>query len=159
MECLYSHLQWKHLETWKKSSPHNKGTDMLQHKYDDGIKRAVWGADCWTYHKHCRSVLLLYIVPRLHKKSKLIQPSFNIEKLMNIKYHDQFAASLDDKLTSHGPLTEKTTQKLGLFNMLVRQSAQSTLGLKKRVHQDWFGANEESITNFIEDKWKAYLPW
>ena len=41
--------------------------------------------------------------------------------------------------------------------ILVRESAESTLGLKKRAHQDWFSANDESITNFTEHKQKAYL--
>ena len=121
--------------------------------------RTIQDAECWTDHRLVRAVLLLHIVPKLCKKPKLIQPSFNIDNLRHIKYHEQFTASLDDKLISHGSLSGETTQKMDQFKVLVRESAEPTLGLKKRVHQDWFNTNDKGIINFIKDKQKAYLSW
>ena len=83
--------------------------------YDIRKIRAMWGAECWTNNRPVRTVLLLHIVTKLYKKPKLIWPSFNTKKLQHIKYHKQFAASLDNNLISHGPLTGNTTPKMGPF--------------------------------------------
>ena len=119
----------------------------------------MWGAECWTDHRLVRTVLLLHITPKFYKKPRLIWPLFNTEKLRHIRYCEQFGASLDDKLMSHGCMTGNTAQKWDQFKILVRESAESTLGLKKRTHQDWSDANDEIITNLIEDKVKSYLAW
>ena len=62
-------------------------------------------------------------------------------------YCKQFTVTLDDRLTSHGSLIGSMTQKWDQFKMLAKESVQSTLGMKKKVHQDWFDENNESIKN------------
>ncbi|KAL8624767.1 hypothetical protein ACOMHN_002461 [Nucella lapillus] len=42
---------------------------------------------------------------------------------------------------------------------MVKEAAQSTLGPKKRVHQDWFDENDDAITQLLDEKQKAYLAW
>ncbi|KAL8605591.1 hypothetical protein ACOMHN_031528 [Nucella lapillus] len=66
---------------------------------------------------------------------------------------------LDNKLTSHGPLTGSPTQQWDQFSTMVKVAAQSTLGPKKRVHQDWFDKNDEAIAQFLDEKQKVYLAW
>ena len=93
-------------------------------------------AECWTDHRLVRSVVKLYVAPTHHKKPKLIRPSFNIAKLNHPDHRDHFVNSLDDKMTSHGPLTGSPTQQWDQFSTLVKEAAQSILGPKKRVHQN-----------------------
>ncbi|KAL8594077.1 hypothetical protein ACOMHN_016456 [Nucella lapillus] len=42
---------------------------------------------------------------------------------------------------------------------MVKEAAQSTLGPKKRVHQDWFDEKDEAITQLLDEKQKAYFAW
>ena len=76
----------------------------------------MWGAECWDDYRLVITVLLVHIVPELYKKPKLIWPSFNTAKLRYIKYSEQFAASLNDKLTSN------RMQKWVQFRILMRES-------------------------------------
>ena len=79
--------------------------------------------------------------------------------LRYIKYCKQIAASLNDKLTSQGPLTGHTTQKSDQFKILVRESAEPTSGVMKIIHQYWFNPNDKTIIKFTDDKQKVYLVW
>ncbi|KAL8592948.1 hypothetical protein ACOMHN_050775 [Nucella lapillus] len=93
------------------------------------------------------------------KKSKFVRPSYKIAKLKHLIHRDYFVSSLDNKLTSHGPLTGSPTQQWDQFSTMVKEAAQSTLGPKKRVHQDWFDENDEAITQLLDEKQKPYLAW
>ncbi|XP_062841273.1 uncharacterized protein LOC134300780 [Trichomycterus rosablanca] len=126
---------------------------------DFRITRAMRGAECWTDHRLVRSVVKLCIAPTHWRKPKLVRPSFNIAKLNYLRHRDHFANSLDDKLTSHGPLTGSPTQKWDQFSTMVKETAQSILGQKKRVHQDWFDENDEAITQLLAEKQKAFIIW
>ncbi|KAL8576040.1 hypothetical protein ACOMHN_052058 [Nucella lapillus] len=118
----------------------NSGRDAR----DFRITRAMRGAECWTDHRLVRSVVKLYIAPTHRKKSKSVRPSYNIAKLKHPFHRDYFVSSLDNKLTSHGPLTGSPTQQWDQFSSMVKEAAQSTLRPKKRVHQDWFDENDEA---------------
>ena len=59
----------------------------------------------------------------------------------------------------HGPLTGNTMEKWPQFKQIVIDSAKSTLGLKKRAHQDWFDENNEEICKALDKKNKAYQEW
>ncbi|PFX31654.1 Transposon TX1 uncharacterized 149 kDa protein [Stylophora pistillata] len=67
--------------------------------------------------------------------------------------------SLDDQMTSHGPLTGSPTQQWDQFSSMVKEAAQSILGPKKRVHQDWFDKNNQAITQLLDEKQKAFVAW
>ncbi|KAL8557934.1 hypothetical protein ACOMHN_051425 [Nucella lapillus] len=41
----------------------------------------------------------------------------------------------------------------------VKETAQSTLGPKKRIHQDWFDENDVAIAQLLEDKRKSFTAW
>ncbi|KAL8570336.1 hypothetical protein ACOMHN_035754 [Nucella lapillus] len=77
--------------------------------------------------------------------------------LLSFTYY--FVSSLDNKLTSHGPLTGSSTQQWVQFSTIVKEAAQSTPGLNKRVHQDWFDENDEAITQLLNEKQKAFMAW
>lgn len=62
-------------------------------------------------------------------------------------------------MTSHGPLTGSPTQQWDQFSSMVKESAQSILGPKKRVHQDWFDENDQAITQLLDEKQKAFVAW
>ncbi|PFX13771.1 Craniofacial development protein 2 [Stylophora pistillata] len=126
---------------------------------DFGITRAMRGAECWTDHRLVRSVVKLYIAPTRQKRPKLNRPSFNIAKLNYSDHQDHFVNSLDDKVTSHGPLTGSPTQKWDHFSSMVKEEAQSIPGPKKRVHQDWFDENDQAITQLLDEKQKAFVAW
>ncbi|XP_038077400.1 uncharacterized protein LOC119745248 [Patiria miniata] len=42
---------------------------------------------------------------------------------------------------------------------MMKETAQSTLGPKKRVHQDWFDENDKAIAQLLDDKRKAFMAW
>ncbi|KAL6488465.1 hypothetical protein MHYP_G00022060 [Metynnis hypsauchen] len=114
---------------------------------------------CWTDHRLIRSILTLHIIPNQQKKPRLVRLSFNIEKLKNPFTRERFASSLDDSLASHGPLTGDATQQWDQFKTLVKDTAQTVLGSKKRVHQDWFDENDEDISRLLAEKQKAFTAW
>ncbi|KAL8566906.1 hypothetical protein ACOMHN_008763 [Nucella lapillus] len=105
------------------------------------------------------TIVKIYIVPTHKKKFKFVWPSYNIAKLKHPFHRDYFVSSLDNKLTSHGPLTGSPTQQWDQFSTMEKETAQSTLGPKKRVYQDWFDENDEAITQLLDEKQKAYLAW
>jgi len=106
-----------------------------------------------------RSILTLHIVPILQKRPKQTRAAFNTEKLGSLLYREQFAASLDQNLTTLGPLTGDVTQQWEQFKTLLKETAQSLLGPKRRVHQDWFDENDEAITKLLAEKQKAFTAW
>ncbi|KAL8573948.1 hypothetical protein ACOMHN_029395 [Nucella lapillus] len=65
-----------------------------------------------------RSVVKLYISPTHRKKSKSVRPSYNIDKLKHPFHRDYVVSSLDNKLTSHGPLTGSPTQQWDQFSTM-----------------------------------------
>lgn len=114
----------------------------------------------WTDHRLVRSIVKPSIAPTHQKKPKHIRPSFNIAKLSHPDHRDHFVSSLDNKMNSHGPLTGSPTHQWDQFSTMVKEVAQSTLGLKKRLHQDWFDwfdENDEAITQLLDEKQKAFL--
>ena len=126
---------------------------------DFKITRAMRGAECWTDHRLVRSILALHIAPIRRKTPKVVRPSFDIGKLEHPRHRHLFAANLDKTLASHGPLTGNTSQKWDQFKTVVKDSAQSALGMRKRVHQDWFDENDESIRQLLDEKQKSFLEW
>ncbi|KAL8577655.1 hypothetical protein ACOMHN_060766 [Nucella lapillus] len=100
------------------------------------------GAECWTDHRLVRSILKLHIAPNHQKKPKFKRPSFSTDRLKDPYFHDRFVTSLDDRLTSHRPFTGSPTQQWAQFSTAVKETAQSILGPKKRIHQDWFDEND-----------------
>ncbi|KAL8583861.1 hypothetical protein ACOMHN_040330 [Nucella lapillus] len=121
--------------------------------------RAMRGAECWTDHRLVRSILKLHIALNHQKKPKFNRPSFNTDRLKDPYFHDRFMTSLDDRLTSHRPLTGSPTQQWAQFSTAVKETAQSTLGPKKRIHQDWFDENDVAIAQLLEDKRKSFTAW
>ena len=126
---------------------------------DFRITRAMRGAECWTDHRLVRSTLTLHITPNQQKRPKQTRAAFNTEKLGAGMYREQFAAQLDQNLTTLGPLTGDVNQQWEQFKTLVKETAQSLLGPKKRVHQDWFDENDEAITKLLTEKQKAFTAW
>ncbi|KAL8609911.1 hypothetical protein ACOMHN_016386 [Nucella lapillus] len=78
-------------------------------------------------------VVKLYIAPTHRKKSKSVQPSYKLQhrKAQTSISRDYFVSSLDNKLTSHGPLTGSPTQQWVQFSTIVKEAAQLTLCPKK----------------------------
>ena len=70
-----------------------------------------------------------------------------------------FAKDLDDRLTAHGPLSGPPPQQWEKFKTLVTESAKLTIGLKKKVHQDWFDENDKRIKELLDAKKKAFIQW
>ena len=56
-------------------------------------------------------------------------------------------------------MTGSSTEKWDQFKTLAKESATSTIGLKERVHQDWFDENDEVIRQLLEQKQNAYVEW
>ncbi|KAL8615859.1 hypothetical protein ACOMHN_058926 [Nucella lapillus] len=74
------------------------------------------GAECWTDHCLVRSILKLHIAPNHQKKPKFKRLSFNTDRLKDQNFHDRFVTILDDRLTSHRPLTGSPTQQRAQFS-------------------------------------------
>ncbi|KAL8564742.1 hypothetical protein ACOMHN_003588 [Nucella lapillus] len=105
------------------------------------------------------NILKLHIAPNHQKKPKFKRPSFNTDRLKDPNFHDRFVTSLDDRLTSHRPLTGSPTQQWAQFSTAMKETAQSTIGPKKRSHQDWFDENDVAIAQLLEDKRKSFTAW
>ena len=123
------------------------------------ITRAMRGAECWTDHRLVRTVLNLHIARVQRRKPKAARPKFNISQLQNPFVKEKFQTHLDEALTAQGPLTGDPTEQWNQFKQTVTESANATIGLKKRVHQDWFDENSEDINKLLEEKHTAYINW
>lgn len=126
---------------------------------DVKITKAMRGAECWTDHRLVRSILSLHIIPPHRKVPKVIRPAYNLTRLKNPQKRSEFADDLEDRLTAHGPLTGCPTQQWEQFKSLVTESAKVTIGPRKRVHQDWFDENDETIKSLLDNKQKAFIEW
>ena len=111
--------------------------------HDVRITRAIWVSRVLELTTDCQ---ILYCCCILSQSSSRSSNSFSLHSTLrswrHIKYHEQFAASLDDKLTSHGHLTGNTTQKWDQFKVLV-------MGIS-RVNT-W--TEEESSSRLVQCKW------
>ncbi|XP_076054495.1 uncharacterized protein LOC143033187 [Oratosquilla oratoria] len=126
---------------------------------DVKITRAMRGAECWTDHCLVRCILPLHIIPPHRKMPKTIKPAYNVARLKNSQKRNEFADDLDDRLIAHGPLTGCPAQQWEQFKSLVTESARATIGPRKRIHQDWFDENYETIKSLLDNKQKAFIEW
>uniref|UniRef100_UPI00398F0602 uncharacterized protein n=1 Tax=Pristiophorus japonicus TaxID=55135 RepID=UPI00398F0602 len=147
----------KYKTTWM--HPRAKQWHMIDHVIvrsrdikDVKITRAMWGAECWTDHRLVRSTLQLYIAPLQCKRPKPSRSAFNTARLKHQCYREQFQDDLDNMLMSHGPLIGNTTQKWTKLKQMMTDSAKTTLGLKKKIHQDWFDENNKTINQMSTGK-------
>ena len=88
-----------------------------------------------------------------------VHSAFNTARLKHPCCRNQFQEGLDKKLTQHGRQTGGTTRRWDQFMQIVTETARSTLGPKRRVHQDWFGKNQEEICTALQEKNKAFITW
>ncbi|XP_076028443.1 uncharacterized protein LOC143017538 [Oratosquilla oratoria] len=126
---------------------------------DVKITRAMRGAECWTDHRLVRCILSLHIIPPHRKMPKTIKPAYDVARLKNPQQRNEFADDLDDRLIAHGHLTGCPTQQWEQFKSLVTESARATIGPRKRIHQDWFDENDETIKSLLDIKQKAFIEW
>ncbi|XP_076036516.1 uncharacterized protein LOC143022261 [Oratosquilla oratoria] len=90
---------------------------------------------------------------------KTIKPAYNVARLKNSQQCNEFADDLDDRLIAHGPLTGCPTQQWEQFKSLVTESARATISPRKRIHQDWFDENDETIKSLLDNKQKTFIEW
>ncbi|KAI8519286.1 hypothetical protein Bbelb_025430 [Branchiostoma belcheri] len=154
----------KYKTTWM--HPRSKQWHMLDYAIcrrrdisDFKITRAMRGAECWTDHRLIRSILRLHIAPNHQKKAAPTRAFYNVDQLKHPHIREKFANSLDTKLHSHGPLSGSTTQQWDQFKEVVKEAAKSSLGPKRRPHQDWFDDNDDAILELLEEKRKAFSVW
>ena len=93
------------------------------------------------------------------KTVKSCRPVFDTAKLKQLEHSRMFAKDRDDRLTAHGPLSGPPPQQWEQFKTLVTESSKLTIGPKKKVHQDRFDENDESIKELLDDKEKAFIEW
>ena len=110
---------------------------------DVKITRAMRGAECWTDHRLVRSILSMHLVLAHRKKPKLTRAKFNTAKLA-------------DSNIEHDLLNGDPEERWTHLKRIMSESSKEVLGLKERVHQDWFDENSEEI---IQEKHKAYMEW
>ncbi|XP_019625008.1 PREDICTED: uncharacterized protein LOC109470489 [Branchiostoma belcheri] len=84
---------------------------------------------------------------------------YNVEQLKHPHIREKFANSLDTKLYSHGPLSGSTTQQWDQLKKVVKETDKSTLGPKRRPHQDWVDDNDDAILQPLEEKRMAFSVW
>ena len=121
------------------------------------ITKAMRGAECWTDHRLVRAKLNISIMPLQRKASKPIRASFNTAKLQSTPHQLAFTESLDEKLTTQGPLEGGSLEKWNSLKEAIIQTAKEVLGPKEKVHQDWFDENDEAVQSLLNSRRKAYI--
>uniref|UniRef100_H3ABH8 Reverse transcriptase domain-containing protein n=1 Tax=Latimeria chalumnae TaxID=7897 RepID=H3ABH8_LATCH len=106
-----------------------------------------------------RAVFNLHIIPPQCKRPKMIRAIFNTAKLKHLDTRDELKQELEENLSVY--LWEKRTpsEKWSQFKEIVTETAKTVLGLKKRVHQDWFDENEDVIIKILNEKQNAFVDW
>uniref|UniRef100_W5MSV5 Uncharacterized protein n=1 Tax=Lepisosteus oculatus TaxID=7918 RepID=W5MSV5_LEPOC len=110
-------------------------------------------------HRLVRSVLNLHIAPVHCRKPKLIQTKFNTGKLNNPLTREKYQSHLVDALIDHGPLAGDPAEKWNQLKQLVSESAETVLGHKQRVQQDWFDENNKEISKLLAEKHNPFIEW
>ena len=116
------------------------------------------GQECWTDHRLVRSILSMHIIQCV-ERLKSCRTVFDTAKLKQLEHSRMFAKDRDDRLTAHGRLCGPPPQQWEQFKTLVTESSKLTIGPKKKVHQDRFDENDESIKELLDDKKKAFIEW
>uniref|UniRef100_H3AKS9 Reverse transcriptase domain-containing protein n=1 Tax=Latimeria chalumnae TaxID=7897 RepID=H3AKS9_LATCH len=102
-------------------------------------------------HRLIRAVFNLHIIPPQRKRPKMIRAVFNTAKLKHLDTHDELKQELEENLSIY--LWEKRTPSEKW------KTGKTVLGLKKRVHQDWFDENEDVIIKILNEKQNAFVDW
>lgn len=121
------------------------------------ITRAMRGAECWTDHRLVRTKMKLKIAPPRNRTAKKGKKAYNITKLKQTPILERFQNDINSKLSNTN--SSSVDQKWSQFKDALTQSAESVLGFKKRLHQDWFDENDNAITDLINRKNQAHTEW
>jgi hypothetical protein len=103
--------------------------------------------------------LKLHIAPTRPRHPKSVRQTFNTSRLRHTQTCQIFQTTLDEKFVTEYQQTDSVIKKWEQFKQKVSDTAKSTLGFKKRVHQDWFDENQEEICRALEEKRKAFIDW
>ena len=106
-----------------------------------------------------RAELSVRIVPRHHKRTKLIRMAFNTAGLLSVNYKQEFKSNLDDKFEGIGPPTGGSEGKWNQFKEVVTDTAKTVLGPKAKLDQDRFDYNNKVLRTLLDDKRKPYTDW
>ncbi|KAI8516668.1 hypothetical protein Bbelb_052490 [Branchiostoma belcheri] len=159
-------LKNKYKTTW--CHPRSKHWHLLDYvivrskdRHDVRITRTMRGADeCWTDHRLVRSTMNISLKKRVRKGPKITRRKFNTHKLLLPSEREMFQSDLHSRLSQLEPTHQGTVdeQWAKLKNVLL-QTCKSTIGLHKRVSEDWFDENDSEIKDLIDRKRQAFVCW
>ncbi|KAI8507953.1 hypothetical protein Bbelb_141930 [Branchiostoma belcheri] len=159
-------LKNKYKTTW--CHPRSKHWHLLDYvivrskdRHDVRITRTMRGADeCWTDHRLVRSTMNISLKKRVRKGPKITRRKFNTHKLLLPSEREMFQSDLHSRLSQLEPTHQGTVdeQWATLKNVLL-QTCKSTIGLHKRVSEDWFDENDSEIKDLIDRKRQAFVCW
>ncbi|KAG7298212.1 hypothetical protein JYU34_019023 [Plutella xylostella] len=112
------------------------------------ITRVMRGAECWTDHR----LVIVRTKLRLHRPRRSSKPArvrLNLENAKSQETRTAFGRALNSRLAIHLAEQDLNEEWKSLCSNLV-ESATETLGLKKRVHEDWFDENNKILVEAIE---------
>ena len=66
---------------------------------------------------------------------------------------------MDYMVIPHGSLNGDPGERWTQLKQILSESSKKVLGLKERVHQDWFDEKSEEINTLLQEKHKAYTEW
>ena len=87
--------------------------------------------------------------PHHLKRPKLVRTPFNIVKLQQPTTQLNFQQTLDDTLSTNGPLHGTASEKWNKLRDIISETAMATLGPTKRIHQDWFDENNTASDDLL----------
>ena len=112
----------------------------------------MYGAECWTDHRHIITKLNVHIQPLFQPQSKRL----NISKLQSPPVRQLLYEDLEQKLPKlKMPETDVDLNWTALKDLLY-STALHHLGQNMHKHQDWFNENNTEIQKLLDNKYQAH---
>ena len=119
--------------------------------------RAMRGAECSTDHRLIVSDIGWKLRPKV-RRQKRQSKKFNVAALQDPIKRENFQTMLRESL--QGSPTSQSEVRMEdsweRFASAIKNTAEETIGLKKRNHRDWFDENDSAITSILAEKNRAH---
>ena len=120
--------------------------------------RGLRGADCWTDHTLLRCKAS-FCIREQHKKQKCPSKKLDVHKLKAEGMQEAFASTVREKLEGLNLRATDCSEAWAAFRDAVMTAAETTLGYRRKKHQDWFDDSDADIMALIEQKRQANAAW
>ena len=162
----YFQLKEKYKTTWMHPrSKHWHQIDFAicrRHDLKDfKITRVMRGAECSTDHRLIRCKLTFQVRRKRRPQGKKPPKKLDVSQLQNPTVAAEFQNKLSEKLgnlsfsSSNTDIDENWTK----LRDTMMAEAEATIGVMKKVHQDWFDDNDLEIKELLAEKYVAHKSW